>query len=316
MADQMSPEVVFLGTSGYYYPNDWKGVVYPKNLKDSDMLEYYTRFFYSTEINSTFYNIPNLQSTEAWARRPLIYSAKIPKLITHDAKLDLSKAVDPFILFMHQIRPLYEQEKLLSLLLQLPPSFGKEEELHYDRMEKFAQYWQDYVQQHFISKHIKPPYIVVEFRHKNWLKEESFALLRAYGLVYCAVVEPLLPPRLDITNEDLFYIRFHGYGQKPWFNYNFSEEQLNEWAEKLNPIVQSAQATINQPKKRKVAIYFNNHFSGYAVKNALYLAQQMHLPHKHDLSCLQKPLYTLHDTSCSFQDESKAKLQKSLDDYF
>jgi uncharacterized protein YecE (DUF72 family) len=312
MVDQVSPEVVYLGTSGYYYPDDWKGIVYPRNLKDSDMLEYYTKFFHTTEINSTFYNIPSIRSTEAWARKPLTYSAKIPKLVTHDAKLELSKSVDPFTQFMNQMEPLFQAEKVLALLLQLPPSFGKEEEIHRDRLERFAQYWQEYVEMKFTTRNLTPPYLVVEFRHKNWMKERTFDLLREYGLVYCAVVEPKLPPRLDITNEELFYMRFHGFGQKPWFNYNFTNDQLIDWADKLQPIVQSALNPTPQGKKRKVAIYFNNHFSGYAVKNALYLAQRMKLPHKNPVECLQKPLYALNDPSCP----SDGKKQKSLDDFF
>ena len=52
MEDKTFPEHIFLGTSGYYYPDDWKGIVYPKNLKDNEMLDYYTKFFFTTEINS------------------------------------------------------------------------------------------------------------------------------------------------------------------------------------------------------------------------------------------------------------------------
>ncbi len=311
MEDQLSPEVVFLGTSGFYYPNDWKGIVYPKNLKDSEMLEYYTRFFYSTEINSSFYNIPSMRSTESWAQKPLIYSAKIPKLVTHEAKLDLKDAVDPFTQFLTQMTPLFREQKILSLLLQLPPKFG-EADIHMDRLERFAQYWIELTQNKFKAKNLRSPYLVVEFRNKNWMKDATFELLREYGLVYCAVVEPKLPPRLDITNDELFYIRFHGYGNKPWFNYNFSNDQLNEWAVKLNPIVTSAQNSHSQGKKKKVAIFFNNHFSGYAVKNALYLAQYMNLPHKNPLECLQKPLYMLKDPSCA----SEGKKQKSIEDFF
>jgi uncharacterized protein YecE (DUF72 family) len=242
-----------------------------------------------------------------------MYSAKVPKLVTHDAKLDLSEAVDPFLQYMSQMEPLFQAEKVLALLLQLPPSFGNEEEVHRERLEQFAQYWQEVVNRKFTSKNRKAPYMVVEFRHKTWMKDETFDLLRDYGLVYCAVVEPKLPPRLDITNDELFYMRFHGYGQKPWFNYNFTEDQLNEWAEKLTPIIDSAQKKENQRKKpRKVALYFNNHFSGYAVKNALFLAKKMNLPHKNGKDCLQKPLYALNDPSC----DSEGKRQRSLDDFF
>jgi uncharacterized protein YecE (DUF72 family) len=308
MEDKLFPKQVFLGTSGYYYPDDWKGIVYPKDLKNSDMLEYYSKFFYTTEINSTFYNLPSINSTKTWAKKPLVYSAKIPKLVTHDAKLEFSEIVDPFSEYLNLMQPLFNENKVLALLLQLPPSFGKNENLHFERLEKFAQYWQDVSKARFISKQRIPPHLVVEFRNKNWMKDKTFDLLREYGLVYCAVVEPKLPPRLDITNDELFYIRFHGYGDKPWFNYNFTNDQLNEWASKLVPIMES----IQKRKGRKAALYFNNHFSGYAVKNALYLAQKMNLPHKNPSECLQKPLYALSDPSC----KSEGGRQKSIDDFF
>ena len=316
MEDSLSPEHILLGTSGYYYPDDWKGIVYPKNLKNSEMIDYYTRFFYTTEINSTFYNIPHIRSTEAWAKRPLIYSAKIPQLVTHKAKLEFTEAIEPFTQFLNVMNPLFQKNKVLSLLLQLPPSFGSKEAMHLDRLERFAQYWQEIVIAKFISKKLTPPYMVVEFRHKNWMKDNTFELLREYDLVYCAVVEPKLPPRLDITNDELFYIRFHGFGQNPWFNYNFTNDQLNDWADKLRPLVRSAQTTLNQPKKRKVALYFNNHFSGYAVKNALFLAKTMNLPIKNPIECLQKPLYALNDPTCNPEDGSKKKHQKSIEEFF
>jgi uncharacterized protein YecE (DUF72 family) len=310
MEEPLTPERIFLGTSGYFYPNDWKGIIYPKDLKNSDMLEYYARFFYTTEINSTFYNIPQIRTTEAWANYPLIYSAKIPQLITHEAKLELSQVVDPFTQYLQMMSPLFQQKKVLALLLQLPPSFGNQEELHWDRLERFAQYWQEIVKTKFITHNLEPPYMVVEFRHMNWMKEKTFDLLQEYGLVYCAVVEPKLPPRLDITNEELFYIRFHGFGKKPWFNYNFSREELLKWADNLKSLVPDTQ-TPSSP--RKIAIYFNNHFSGYSVKNALFLARNMNLPVKNQAESLQKPLYALHDPSSSSENKSK---QSSLDDFF
>jgi len=316
MEESLSSEHILLGTSGYYYPDDWKGIIYPKNLKNSEMIDYYTKFFYTTEINSTFYNIPHIRSTGAWAKHPLIYSAKIPELVTHKAKLEFSEAVEPFTQYLNAMNPLFQSNKVLALLLQLPPSFGNNEDLHRDRLERFAQYWQEIVKTKFEAKKLTPPYLVVEFRHKNWMKEKTFDLLREYNLVYCAVVEPKLPPRLDITNEELFYIRFHGFGQNPWFNYNFTNDQLKDWASKLQPIVDSARNTTPQSKKRKVALYFNNHFSGYAVKNALFLAQTMKLPVKNPVEFLQKPLYTLNDPSCNPGDGSKIKHQKSIEEFF
>jgi uncharacterized protein YecE (DUF72 family) len=103
--------------------------------------------------------------------------------------------------------------------------------------------------------------MAVEFRHLSWMTDKVFELLRRNNVIYCAVVEPLLPPRMDITNSDLLYLRFHGYGKSPWWNYQFSQEELDQWAKIIQTSVTNSPHTTH-------AIYFNNHYSGYAVKNA------------------------------------------------
>jgi uncharacterized protein YecE (DUF72 family) len=82
------------------------------------------------------------------------------------------------------------------------------------------------------------------------------------------VIEPLLPPRMDVTNSEFAYIRFHGYGKKTWFDYCFNEEEIKKWVDSIRDVIQ---------KSERVGIYFNNHFSGYAVKNSLMLMKEMNL---------------------------------------
>jgi uncharacterized protein YecE (DUF72 family) len=52
----------------------------------------------------------------------------------------------------------------------------------------------------------------------------------------------------------------HGKGTKPWFNYKYSQKELEEWVPKVNEVV---------GKVKKALAYFNNHFHGYAPENAL-----------------------------------------------
>jgi uncharacterized protein YecE (DUF72 family) len=155
------------------------------------------------------------------------------------------------------------------------------------------------------SQDFNPPNLAVEFRNNNWFKEDSiedtFNLLEEYKLTYCAVVEPLVPPILRIPSESLFYIRFHGFGSKPWFNYNFSESELQDWAEKLKPILN--RINHKNPPESKAVLYFNNHFSGYAVKNALYMAKILDIPVKNNTKNLTKPINIL------------TKSQHSIDDF-
>ena len=106
---------------------------------------------------------------------------------------------------------------------------------------------------------------------------------------------------MRIPSKSLFYIRFHGFGSRPWFNYNFSESELQDWASKLKPILTEINSNLVQ--KRKAVLYFNNHFSGYAVKNALYLAKILNIPVKNSAKNLAKPINVL------------TKSQHSIDDF-
>ncbi|MCP4760602.1 MAG: DUF72 domain-containing protein [archaeon] len=305
----IDPKGIYLGTSGWSYP-EWKDIVYPKRLSQSEFLKYYSEFFYTSEINSTFYQIPAQRTVESWARNSppnFKFSAKIPDLITHKANLDLDTGIGPLSTFLKNMIPLMKENKVLAFLLQLPPKFGKKEELDFKKMEIFANYWSNTVREQLISEEINPPELVVEFRNKYWMQDKTFELLRQHNLVYCAVVEPLLPPRLDITSESMFYIRFHGYGKKPrpWFDYYFTDKQLNEWTKKLLPIINSIRDV--KGKEKRVVLYFNNHFSGNAVKNALELAKKMNLPHKKGLDDITKPLDEL---------TGLGKNQKRIDEFF
>ena len=81
---------VLIGTSGWSYDDDWVGPFYPKGLKSKDFFAYYSQIFYTTEINTTFYNIPSRWIVESWAEKSpqdFLFSAKVPKSITHKNKL-------------------------------------------------------------------------------------------------------------------------------------------------------------------------------------------------------------------------------------
>ncbi|MHA1728012.1 MAG: DUF72 domain-containing protein [Promethearchaeota archaeon] len=304
----MNSEHFYIGTSGFSYP-EWKGIVYPKKLPQSKMFTYYSEFFNTSEINSTFYQIPRKNTAKIWAKKSppkFKFSIKIPKLVTHDAKLDLDSLMEPLSKFIRNMMPLIRENKILAFLLQLPPKFGKGGETDFKKLEIFSEHWNSSVRDRLDSNGLNAPELAVEFRNEFWIKDENidstFGLLRRHHLVNCAVVEPLLPTKLEITSESLFYIRFHGFGVKPWFNYCFTDEQLDGWAEKLNPIL----IDIREQKdsNRKAVLYFNNHFSGYAVKNALYIAKKMELQHKKGVKDLTKSLKILN------------RSQKSIDDFF
>jgi len=48
--------MIVLGTSGFSY-REWKGVFYPKNMRNGDFLSFYKDYFSAVEINTTYYGI-------------------------------------------------------------------------------------------------------------------------------------------------------------------------------------------------------------------------------------------------------------------
>jgi len=160
------------------------------------------------------------------------------------------------------MEPLIKTRKLLSFLIQLPPSFKKKE--HFTNLKEFIKNWPREFEE-------STYHLTIEFRDKSWMDEEVFHYLKSKNLTYCAVIEPLLPPRMDITNPNFAYIRFHGYGKEIWFDYYFKEEEIRKWAQSIKEII---------PKVNKIGIYFNNHFSGYATKNSIMLMKELGLQPK------------------------------------
>ena len=79
-----------IGCTGWSYQG-WSGTFYPKNLKSSEWLKYYSQIFSITEINSTFYKIPSQEIVRRWnadTPRHFKFTAKFPSIITHEKRLD------------------------------------------------------------------------------------------------------------------------------------------------------------------------------------------------------------------------------------
>ena len=252
---------ILIGTSGWGY-DEWLGPFYPKSLRKEDYLPYYSEIFYTNEINTTFYNIPSKGIVKNWADKTpsdFLFTAKVNKSITHEHKLDVDLCLGHLELFLEVMEPLIESKKLLGFLIQLPPSFNKVD--HFGNLKEFIRHWPSNPKEDGY-------HLIIEFRHLSWMVDDVFDYLRKKELTYCAVIEPLLPPRMDVTNPQLAYIRFHGYGKSPWFNYYFKEEEIRKWATSIKEVV---------AKTDKVGIYFNNHFSGYAAKNSLMMMRELNI---------------------------------------
>jgi uncharacterized protein YecE (DUF72 family) len=248
----VSGENIFLGTSGWSYA-EWEGPFYQKGEKRK--LRAYARVFKTAEIDSTFYRYPSKGMVIGWLRyspSEFVFTAKLPKLITHDKKLGLKGNVkDDLESFFEVMRPLQLGGKLACLLIQLPPRY----DFNPDNLESFFDL-------------LDPVFrYAVEFRHLTWMRDETWDLLKKHQVAYVNVDEPLLPPDVYLTT-DFSYFRWHGRGKKPWFDYRYEKEELDLWVTKVQEAAK---------KTRKVFGYFNNHFHGYAPENCLYLIEKLGL---------------------------------------
>jgi uncharacterized protein YecE (DUF72 family) len=266
---------VHIGTSGWSYSKDWKDIFYTSG---TSMLQQYLNYFESAEINSTFYAQPKPIFVKHLANveRSKFFTAKLPKKVTHDNRLDLTgEASQVLSEFYDILKPI--EERVEVLLIQLPPW----------EISKMASL-EDFLAQ------LRPPYrYAIEFRHVSWLVEPTWNLLEKYNIANVIVDEPLLPIDLRVTT-DFSYIRWHGHNRKLWYNYRYSLNELSEWVPRLEQLNNSTDCIYG---------YFNNHFAGNAPLNALQLLSLLGKIGPHQEKKLLKML------------EGDAIRQTSLDDF-
>ena len=270
-------EQVLVGCSGWNYGDTpdkggWTGVFYPD--KDTKRLRYYSQFFNTAEMDSIFYEKFYSKMTKGTfigmvraTPEKFQFSVKVPETITHNKRLDINKgAMVDFEEFLDKISPLKTANKLGTILIQLPPSFTvtdfKKIEGFLDRLPSSSS------SSNSSSSSSGHHYdYAIEFRHPSWSTEGPWDMLRHYNI---AAVMTDSPARenlqflsdITITTADHSFVRLHGRNTKGhyWYNYLYSKEELKPWVEKVSQIKQQTKV---------LRVYFNNHYGGKAVVNAL-----------------------------------------------
>ena len=241
---------ILLGTSGWSY-KEWVGPLYEND--EGSKLHSYTDVFNTVEIDSTYYAFPKRGLAMGWKMNTppgFVFTAKLPKVITHDKRLDITQGVEADLnRFIDSISPLATSDKLGCLLIQLPPSYG----FDLSGLEAFFA---------ILPKNVR---FAVEFRNISWIREETWPLLEKYQVAYTNVDEPLLPPEVHITS-DFAYFRWHGRGEGIWFDYPYKKEELEPWVSKVEEASRSVETVFG---------YFNNHYHGYAVENCLQIMKML-----------------------------------------
>jgi uncharacterized protein YecE (DUF72 family) len=261
---------LLIGCSGWNYGDTpdkggWTGVFYPDS--NTKRLRYYSQFFNTAEMDSIFYEKFYSKMTKGTfigmakaTPEKFQFSVKVPETITHDKRLDINKnAVADFEEFLDKISPLKNANKLGAVLIQLPPSFTVND---FKKIEGFLD-----------GLPSSGYHYAVEFRHPSWKTEGPWDMLKHYNIAAVMTDSPAKEnleflSDVIVTTADHSFVRFHGRNTKGryWYNYLYSEEELEPWVEKVEQI---------RKETKILRAYFNNHYGGKAVINALQFKQML-----------------------------------------
>jgi uncharacterized protein YecE (DUF72 family) len=214
-------------------------------LDNKGWLPYYYQIFDCVEIDSTFYNIPSESMVRNWNKRTpdnFRFTAKLSKIITHDKKFkNVEKDLE---LFYKRMEPL--KDKILALLIQLPPSYKLKEGLEVLRSYNF------YFEGDFRY--------AVEVRHPSWFNDLAYNFFKNnnIAMVWSQMDRLQTPP---IVTSDFVYLRL--IGDRRLAEEQFGKiqidrtEEIRNWANKMKEIKQ------NEKDVKLGIVAANNHYGGY-----------------------------------------------------
>ena len=231
---------LLLGCSGWNYPDTaskggWTEIFYPD--KETKRLRYYSQFFDTAEMDSTFYNRFYSKMTKGTfigmakaTTEKFQFSIKVPETITHDKRLNIDKgAITDFEEFLDKISPLKEANKLGAILIQLPPSFTVNE---FKDIESFLKRLPRVNSNNYNYQY------AIEFRHPSWKTEGPWEMLKHYNIA-AVITDSPAKENLQFLSDvvitaDHSFVRFHGRNTKDhyWYNYLYSQQELKPWVDK------------------------------------------------------------------------------------
>ena len=246
---------------------------YPREVRSSEeRLRYYAERFDTVEVDSTYYRLPEAETTAKWAARTpagFVFHVKafgmmtrhpvkleqLPPELREDAPTDERGRVDRpprelraevFARFHDALAPLRDSGKLGGILVQFP-SYVVCKPASFEYLE-------------WAKEQLRGDEMLVEFRHRSWLDDENrervLAFLEELGATHVIVDAPktaaknLVPTVLALTSRTA-YVRFHGRNAGTWnirgrsaaerFDYLYSEEELREWTGPLRELTGAAE---------------------------------------------------------------------------
>ena len=272
-----------IGISGWTYP-PWRGVFYPKGLRQKDELSYAAGQFRTVEVNGTFYGLQKPDSFATWAAQvpqDFVFSIKAPRFITHIRRLrDVSVPVANFL----ASGVLRLGTKLGPILWQLPPSLvfdAQVVEAFLAALPHDTQAAAEIAAQH--EKRLdgrdwtktdacRPLRHAIEIRHESFRDPAFIALLRQYRVALVCADTPQWPRLGDVT-ADFVYARLHGSDQL--YASGYGDDAIAAWAGRVHtwqaggtPQDLDRVAAAAPRRKRDVYVYFDNDIKVLSPRDA------------------------------------------------
>jgi len=241
MKDMPHNTKIHIGTSGWSYPKGegtWTGYFYPSGKINE--LEYYSQFFNTVEVNSSFYRPPNPGYVYNWVKRvpdDFRFTVKLWQKFTHPKMYEEATGEEAAISqkdvdqFKQSIDPMANSGKLGALLAQFPPSFKND---NYGQQILLA-----------VIRTFGSYRLAVELRHRSWSDDVGFVqLLQDNNVSWVHIDEPKFQSSIATEiplSADMAYFRFHGRNKEMWwkgdsetrYKYLYSPEEINELANRV-----------------------------------------------------------------------------------
>ena len=214
------------GVGGWTF-EPWRGVFYPKGLKQALELDYASRHLTAIEINGTYYSTFKPDSFAKWrAATPegFKFSVKASRFCTNRKVLaDMGKSMEVFL-----------NQGLVELGDRLGPilwQFMGTKKFDPDDFEGFLKLLPDRLEG-------LPLRHVVEPRHDSFKDPAFIAMCRKYGVAICLAVHETYPLIPDATS-DFVYARLQTGSDE--IETAYPPQELDGWADRFRTLARGGQ---------------------------------------------------------------------------
>jgi len=265
------PSNLLVGTSSWSSP-DWCGSFYPDRIEPGEMIQVYSSKLPTVEIDSTWYHMPSRKMIETWKSRTpdgFIFSAKAPKVISHDKYLEGCEAeLNEFISVMSGLG-----DRLGPMILQFPYVAKAKDPHEYRTGADFIRRLEGFVK--LLPTEFKWG---IEIRNALWVQPPLLDILQSRGIslvfidYYTMDPLPKLADRKEVFTAPFVYVRFLGNRKEMDAAVKLAREsglRKREFESILKDRTGQMKAWIPPieqllAKGHPVYVYFNNHYAGYA----------------------------------------------------